>query len=451
MGTAARGCVRWALAPGTQRPAGQPRGWPIWTVFPTVPTVLPAVPPAPGACWVPSDTQFSHPAGTGPPRGHLASLAVTGQTPEEDRAPEGSPRSQPLLMSSLPSPGQTTAFSAPGPGAGHSGRTSSCRPLRVSRWEAGPQNGLCFLVLLSQSEALACSVRPRLEVQAGGPRKCVGLSGSQIPQETPFHPNMEQGWRQGKPDVAEKEALPRELQGNEALRPARQTDRRATAQSATHSSASPGTPATPWGRGGASAWLTWQALGGRGWLRALILSRRLKTAHDCYHKLSCRHTHVHRAEALHGSSGEGWGARNELENTKAQTPLARCRAPPRAPAQRAKARGPLCSGAPESRGSGVHSLEAAGAAAGSALRGRAEQTAVREAGAVWHSRHFSTSIKPACSGPRGRGKGVPAVGSLSPCSCPPTPPGSPWGRRHLLGGGGMPPWARQGGQVILRP
>lgn len=44
-------------------------------------------------------------------------------------------------------------------------------------------------------------------------------------------------------------------------------------------------------------------------------------------------------------------------------------------------------------------------------------------------------------------------GLLSPCSCPPHPPpaGTHWGRRHLPGGGGMPPRAGQGGQGIPRP
>lgn len=45
------------------------------------------------------------------------------------------------------------------------------------------------------------------------------------------------------------------------------------------------------------------------------------------------------------------------------------------------------------------------------------QTAVREAGAVWHSRHFSTSIKPACSA-RGGGRGKGWAGKSAP---PPTP------------------------------
>lgn len=81
--------------------------------------------------------ELSHPTGTGPPRDYLASLVVTSQTPEEDQAPEDSPSSQPLLMSSLPSPGEKTAFSALGPGPGHSGRTSSCGPLggqQVGGW-----------------------------------------------------------------------------------------------------------------------------------------------------------------------------------------------------------------------------------------------------------------------------------------------------------------------------
>lgn len=130
---------------------------------------------------------------------------------------------------------------------------------------------------------------------------------------------------------------------------------------------------------------------------------------------------MHRADAPHGSPG-GWAPRNELENIKAQTPPARCRGASAGPYTESQGTRPLCSGATKSRGSGVQNLEDTGAAAGSALRaGPSRQTAVREAGAVWHSRHFSTSIKPARSRPRGRGKGAQAVGSSPPAAAPPTP------------------------------
>lgn len=121
-----------------------------------------------------------------------------------------------------------------------------------------------------------------------------------------------------------------------------------------------------------------------------------------------------------GPQGTSW------KTSKPRPLLPGAGAPRRAPTQRARARGLLCSGATESRGSGVQNLEDSGAAAGSALRaGPSRQTAVREAGAVWHSRHFSTSIKPAHSRLRGRGKGARAVGSSPPAAAPPTPPHPP--------------------------
>lgn len=69
-------------------------------------------------------------------------------------------------------------------------------------------------------------------------------------------------------------------------------------------------------------------------------------------------------------------------------------------------------------GSGVQNVEDANAAAGPALLGRlSRQTAVREVGAVWHSGHFSTSIKPAFSTPRGPREG--RVGGTAPTPCSP--------------------------------
>ena len=101
---------------------------------------------------------------------------------------------------------------------------------------------------------------------------------------------------------------------------------------------------------------------------------------------------------------------------------------------------------------GVQSVEDASAAAGPALQNQSgRQAAVRETGAVWHSGHFSTSIKP-----EGRGGRVGSPPRSPGCGCllrrPPHPtrngpcwvslgPAPPAGDRgHAACGGGGGPW-----------
>lgn len=135
-----------------------------------------------------------------------------------------------------------------------------------------------------------------------------------------------------------------------------------------------GTP-EPQSQAGAacSGWLTWQAFRSWGWLRLLILSLRLRTTHDCSHKLRRGHTagtHATRARRRGpGQRSRLRTPRNELENIRAR-PRSAGAGPPRCtPTQGAKAQGP-----PGSSGPGVQSWEDAGAAAGSALRaGRADR------------------------------------------------------------------------------
>ena len=83
-----------------------------------------------------------------------------------------------------------------------------------------------------------------LKVQAGAPRKRVGLLGSQIPQEAPFHPNTEEGQGPEKPCHGQEVSLPLELQGHKAPGP----DRWTGYCSERHTLIS--IPATPWGTGG---------------------------------------------------------------------------------------------------------------------------------------------------------------------------------------------------------
>lgn len=129
------------------------------------------------------------------------------------------------------------------------------------------------------------------------------------------------------------------------------------------------------------------------------------------------------------SGGAGRPPRDELESVKAQTPSRQGQGCLNGPCSKSRGAGLLCSGAPESCGPGIPNVEDAGAAAGSALWARpSRQTAVREAGAVWHSRHFSTSIKPALlhssKGGEGRGCGQWAPLAATPPLPPQRPPGA---------------------------
>ena len=95
-------------------------------------------------------------------------------------------------------------------------------------------------------------------------------------------------------------------------------------------------------------------------------------------------------------------------------------------------------------------MEDMSAAAGPALQNPSgRQAAVWETGAVWHSGHFSASIKP-----KGRGGWVGSPPRSPGCGClvrrPPTPPGtapagSHWDQHHLPGTGGMLPVVGVGG------
>lgn len=87
--------------------------------------------------------------------------------------------------------------------------------------------------------------------------------------------------------------------------------------------------------------------------------------------------------------------------------------------------------------------------------GQSRQTAVPEAGAGWHSRHFSTSINQHAQAEEGEGRGRWRVGSHYPHPTLPTlpphpglaPTGSYWDQRHLLGRKGIlpgPPGAGRG-------
>ena len=107
--------------------------------------------------------------------------------------------------------------------------------------------------------------------------------------------------------------------------------------------------------------------------------------------------------------------------------------------------GPLCSGVTRAVG-GCPDMEDADAAAGPAVRGRAEQTGSCPRGG-WHSRHFSTSINQALLANEGETRGLRQVGpcARSPRGGCPTQ-GTPSQDWPLLGPHGTDAtcWAEQG-------